>query len=436
MSGGGWLEDHPRLTALLVSMVLGVVFANSRHPLAVPFLAAVAAIVYATAVRPEWRIAVQEDARTRDRRRALRRFMGCLERAGIEVYEDETRVECCDADPPRFFVATTGYGMTRQRLAAMCEEALPTFGAVRYTLERVPTTGGGYGYDVAFHQTAATEALEALEVRYEDIVGERPTYKRVPVGLFEDGTTAAISLDNRNALVGGLPRSGKSVLLSVLITGLCRCDGERIVVLSPKALDFQAFAPRAEIYQQPDEMLEALRRVGDEIERRKEYCERTRRKKIDRFTMERPHIAIIVDEYAVIRNAQTQEDGGRKPRKIGMEIEQELFAIVSQGAFSGCQVCLTSQRLSSNVISTDLRDICAGNLVSFANGSETSDQMIFGEYAGAAPASQIPIRAKGVGYLFAEGDMEQPRLFKCALTDMETEARVAEQNKERKPMPR
>jgi hypothetical protein len=91
-------------------------------------------------------------------------------------------------------------------------------------------------------------------------------------------------------------------------------------------------------------MLDALKAVNEEIENRKHYCERTRRKKIDRFTPKRPHIAIIVDEYAVIRNAQTHEDGGKKTRKTGMEIEQELFAIVSQGAFSGCQVCLTSQR--------------------------------------------------------------------------------------------
>ena len=434
--GEGLVTDYKRTLAFFLGILFGGVFVHLGNPLlSIVCFAVVFVIGFCTVRYPDSAFAIQEDARSRQRRWLEGLLADCLAYEGLETSCYESSLVCYELEPAiRFQYESNAYGTSEGRIAAVCESALPLFAAVRFTVERTLSSDGGRNrYLIGFHRTSETEALEGMKVAYSDIEGEQPTYGRIPVGRYEDGGIAYMSFDNRNALIGGLPRSGKSVLLSVVVIGLCRCDNERVLVLSPKILDFQAFAERVELYQEPEEMLKSLTQINDEVESRKRYCERERKKKVETFTGERPHITIVIDEYAVIKGFQTLEEGKSKPRKIGEEIERELLKIVSQAAFAGVQVAITSQRLSSNVVSTDLRDICAGNLISFSNGSATSDKMVFGEYHEQAPASLIPIKAKGVGYIFSEGDMEKPRLFKCALTSVEDEYRIAGETAYMKP---
>ena len=425
----GWLEDNARSISLAVCLILGTTLAVFGVRLAIAFFLVAGTIVVLSINNPSSEFALQEDNRAKERRRLSDVFGECLEEDGIK---DAVEYVCYDADPPSFIVASNKYGLTEDRLRVMCDLSSPAFNSIRYSCEKIEIEKGISGYKIVFHEHGETETLDRISVKYKDIEDEEPSYGRIPVGMFDDGSIAYMSFDNRNALIGGLPRSGKSVLLSTMITGLCRCESERIVILSPKILDFQSFGCRADLYETPEEILDALKGIAAEIEMRKRYCVSRGLKKVEKFHEGMPHITIVIDEYAVIKASQMQGENG-KLRKIGIEIEQEIFRIVSQGAFAGCQVCITSQRLSSNVISTDLRDICAGNLLCFASGGKTSDEMIFGDYADEAPAHRIPVSSKGVAFIFQEGTMEHPRLFKAALTDMRTERRIAEGNRNKKP---
>ena len=133
----------------------------------------------------------------------------------------------------------------------------------------------------------------------------------LPIGIYADGSPVLVSLESRNALINGNPRSGKSVCLSALICSLLRCSGERVIVMSPKILDFQRFAPAVRLVKDPVSMLKCLGDLREEAERRKEYCERAYAKKIDPSFYDRfPHCTIIVDEFTVIKRSAVIDEKG------------------------------------------------------------------------------------------------------------------------------
>lgn len=440
-----WVANHPRLSivvaAALISGVLAVygLYAASLLVLFFPLR-----VIYLTIAHPESEAALQQDKRDRRKGELEELFVECLNTGGVEVLEEE-EFQCVGEEPPCFHYYPMAYGVNGERLGSIAEASLPRFGAIRKRVELLPKSEAGYfGYAITLHEKTELEVLSNLPVTYEDIASDEPTIKRIPIGKLEDGTTASISLDGKaGALLGGMPRTGKSVLLNNLIASLCRCGREpgqsggsqRIVVCSSKILDFAAFGERVELYQDPEAILEVLQQISEEVERRKEYCEKNSLKRIDQFTPSMPRIAIILDEYAVIKMATIEDPSGKKPRRIGKdEIEPVLFRLVSQGAFSGVFTLIASQRLSTNVVSGDLRSLIAGGvLISFASGDRDSDEMIFGSRYREAAACEIPVMAKGIGYLYTEGDMDEPRMFKAAMLSPEEEERIAKQTRNLKP---
>lgn len=440
-----WVTDHPRLTVIIVLFAIcGVMAVLGRYTAALALSLFPLRAVYLSIAHPENEAAIQQDRRDRQTKELGGHFLECLRKGGIEVMEDE-EYECVNADPPCFRYYPMTYGVSPKRVEEIAEASIPAFGAIRAQVERLPQNDAGFfGYEITLHSKTELEVLSEMKVEYGDIASEEPTNKAIPIGKFEDGTTATISLDGKaGALLGGMPRTGKSVLLNSIIASLSKCGGarssrmggsQRIVVISSKILDYAAFEDRAELYQDPEDILRALKEINEEVERRKKYCQRNRLKKIETFTPDMPHIAVLVDEFAVIKTTTIPDPGGKKPRRIGVEIEEEVFRLVSQGAFSGAFCLITSQRLSTNVISGDLRSLLAGGvLISFASGDQNSDEMIFGSRCVEARAHQIPVMAKGIGYVYCEGDMDAPRMFKAAMLAPEEEERIARETKKLKP---
>lgn len=413
--------------SLALFLVCLFVFAS---PLCVLFLWIAAYIIWVSVKDPESVWALQEDARQAEKRHYIERFIAAMNAGRVEQGDaaEEYEIRCEGVSPLVFVFTSSAYGATAERLAEVCDRAAPVFGAIRYTLEQTTTEDlHALEYRIAFYHHQPAETASALKVEYEDIADIVPTFDAIPIGKHEDGQIAYMNFKNRNALIGGLPRMGKSNLLSVLCLGLIRCGNtERLIVASPKILDFQAYKNHAELYETPEQILDAFITVNQEIERRKKYCILHGIKKLTTPTETEPHTVILVDEYAVIKGSKILEDGGRKWRKIGDEIEAELTKIVAQGGFANVQVVITSQRLSSQVIGTDLRELIAGNLVSFANSKQTSDEFIFGEISADAPASKIPMSAQGVAYLYTEGEMKKPEIIKAARLEEDTEERTIE----------
>lgn len=440
-----WAAKHPRL-ALTISLfiICGVLAILGYHAAALLLLLFPLRVVWLSIVHPESEAAIQQDKRDNRKEELGSQFLECLATGGITVSEDE-QYECVGEDPPSFCYYPMGYGVNRKRLGDIAEASLPIFGGIRSRVELLPKNDAGfYGYEITLHDKTEIDVLSNMTVEYEDIASEEPTNKAIPIGKLEDGSVVTISLDGKaGALLAGMPRTGKSVLMNSIIASLSRCgeepgcqDGgsQRIVVCSSKTLDFIEYEQRVELYEDPEDILSVLQEINEEVERRKRYCEANRLKKVSNFTPEMPHVALLLDEFAVLKMATISDPNGKKPRRIGEECQDELFKIVSQGPFAGVFTLITSQRLSTNVISGDLRSLLAGGiLISFASGDQNSDEMVFGSRCVEATACQIPVMAKGVGYVYCEGDMDEPRMFKAAMLKPEEEARIAKETKRLKP---
>lgn len=242
---------------------------------------------------------------------------------------------------------------------------------------------------------------------------------KLPIGMYADGSPVFMSLESRNALINGNPRSGKSVCLSALICSLLRCDNEHVIIMSPKILDFQRFAPAVELIKDADVMLERLKALKEESEARKLYCEQKFLKKIEPSLYSvYPHITVIVDEFTVIKKSTKADDKG-KTIKIGEQIEAEIMKLIAETGFAAFSFVLSTQRVSSTNMSTDIRDIVSGNRISFATSTPETDRMIFGEYATYAPCYEINRYQVGCGYISVDDAIPVP--FKGAFATEQDE---------------
>jgi hypothetical protein len=190
-------------------------------------------------------------------------------------------------------------------------------------------------------------------------------------------------------------------------------------------MDFANYEQRVELHDDPVDILNVISELNAEAENRKKYCLFTGRKKIDTFSDSLPHITLIVDEYAILRMSIVDDPDGKKPRKIGDEVEKAILQAVSRNAAYGMSIFLITQRFSSALIDTTTRSLLTSNLIGFSSGDARSDEMLFDTRADEAKACEIPISAKGIGYIYCEGIMDKPRMFRAAYIDANTEKQVA-----------
>lgn len=419
-----------RLYVLGASLTFGtILLINGDYLLSVVAFLPAVAIIYATICNPLSAIALQADGRSRAKACSYNLFIDALYFGGVidEHTEDgDFHLECLDAPEPDVFVLWTKQaGKSLSDIEDACKASLLAFDASEVLIEQVPNAIRKNGtYKITFSKANPIEDLTRRYISITSLGGSYPDVGKIPVGEFCDGSPVEVSLKEANMLVNGNPRSGKSVFLSVLICQLCKCQNERIVIMSPKLLDFANFtsAHACTLVSDPQKMLNVLQSLQDENARRKELCLASGQKKISSFSSDTPHITVIIDEYTVVRKAIIQE---KKPRKIGEEIELELMKLVAETGFAGISFVIATQRVSSTNISTDLRDLISGTRVSFATETEEANRMIFGPMAKSAPCHLIPTTAKGVGYISTSG--ATPRLFKSAIaTDLDEKSYACE----------
>lgn len=427
-----WVEDHTRLLAFIVfvgASLVAVVLGQCGLAFLLAWIPV--GMVWKTISNPESDIALQEDGRASERRRKKAEFLECLRKGRIEASEGE--VECWCLTPLTFSFHPTTYSASEKKVREVAEESLPLFKATRSRVDLLPQNKDGYyGYEITYHTQTEVEVLSDMEVSYVDISDEEPSYKGFCVGFYENGERAYLDFDSKSGMCVGISRSGKSCFTSVVCSKLCECENERVIICSAKIMDFMAYAERAELYREPLEILEALKEVNKEAEWRKQYCLQNGLKKISRFTSEMPHITLILDEYFILKTSTVEDPDGKKPRKVGDECERELLRLICQNSAFGCQVFVVSQKLSVDILPSLGRDQLV-NKVSFSSGSARADEQVFDTMAEEAKACEIPIEAKGVGYIYCEGSMTKPRMFKSAYIDEKTEKAIAERTKHLRP---
>lgn len=229
-------------------------------------------------------------------------------------------------------------------------------------------------------------------------------WRPVPVGVDENGQTVCLSLPERNLLIGGEPGAGKSAALSQLIAAAALDRNVRLWLLDGKMVELAGWAPVAERSAgiDPGEALEVMRALRAEMDNRYKVLLDRRLRKVTEADGLALHV-VACDELAYFL---TLPDRAQRT-----EFAELMRDLVSRGRAAGIVVLGATQKPSSEVVPTALRDLFGFRWAMRCNTSQASDTILGSGWATLGySAAQIPGANRGVGYLLAEEG--QPQLIR------------------------
>ena len=139
-------------------------------------------------------------------------------------------------------------------------------------------------------------------------------WDRIPVGVDEDGGTVAMSLPERNVLIGGEPGAGKSAALSLVIATAALDPNARLWLLDGKLVELAAWGPCAQGVAGSDigEAIELLREVRREMEARYRQLLANGRRKVARDDGLELHL-VAIDELAFYLSVEDRKQRSDSP---------------------------------------------------------------------------------------------------------------------------
>ncbi|WP_426506724.1 FtsK/SpoIIIE domain-containing protein [Dactylosporangium sp. McL0621] len=247
-------------------------------------------------------------------------------------------------------------------------------------------------------------------------------FNPVFLGIDEFGHDVYVPIIFRNLLPGGEPGAGKSSLLNNFVAHAALSLDCRLILLDGKRVELGLWKRVADVFVGPDieRALRVLRRVQQIMDNRYEYLDWCERRKIEPGDQITAYL-LAVDEIAyfsvTVGDKKTQE-----------EFSNLLRDVVARGRAVGIMVVAATQRPSSDIIPTSLRDLFAWRFAGRCTTDSSSDVVLgHGWAARGFSANTIAPNNQGVGYLIAEGGV--PKLVKSAyLSDLDIRriARYAE----------
>lgn len=235
----------------------------------------------------------------------------------------------------------------------------------------------------------------------------------IPVGLTEAGNDAMVSLPERNVLLGGEPGGGKSVALSQLVAAAALDPEVGISLFDGKRVELSVWKGCAERFVGPsiDDAIEALGELRDDMEARYEWLETEGRRKITRQDRQFALRIVFVDELALFTADPTAD------RKTLAELAGLLRDLVARGRAAGIIVVAATQKPSSDIVPTSLRDLFGFRWAMRCSTPQASDTILGQGWASLGfSATSIDSKDRGVGFLLAEG-AEPVRLRSFYLSD-------------------
>jgi DNA segregation ATPase FtsK/SpoIIIE, S-DNA-T family len=258
-------------------------------------------------------------------------------------------------------------------------------------------------------------------------------FDSVVIGIDEFGQPVRVPLIWRNMLIGGEPGSGKSALLNLLVAFAALCRNCRLVLFDGKQVELGQWRHCADAFVGPhiEQAIALLKRLQIMMDRRYEYllsCER--RKVADKVPVLSPTTGevrwepdaflpylVAIDEIAYY-SATT---GDKKQREDFAALLRDL---VARGRAVGVIVVAATQRPSSDIIPTSLRDLFAWRFAGRCTTNSSSDIVLGQGWAQLGwSANQISPNNPGTGLLIAENGV--PQLVKVAYLDDRTCAAIA-----------
>jgi S-DNA-T family DNA segregation ATPase FtsK/SpoIIIE len=231
------------------------------------------------------------------------------------------------------------------------------------------------------------------------------------LGIDEFGQPVYLPMIYRNILIGGEPGAGKSSLLNTIVGHAAVSTDVRLCLLDGKQVEFGLWEDIADVFVGPDiyHAIRTLIRVQKVMDNRYTFLRSRKRRKIgpnDLFGV----ILLACDEIAYF--SATAGD-----KNLQEKFSALLRDIVARGRAVGIIVAAATQRPSSDIIPTSLRDLFAWRFAGRCTTDVSSDIVLgHGWAARGFSSNSVDPSNQGVGYLIAEGGT--PNLCKAAyLTD-------------------
>ncbi len=238
------------------------------------------------------------------------------------------------------------------------------------------------------------------------------------VGIDEFGHAVRVPMIYRNMLIGGEPGAGKSALLNAIVAHAALSLDCRLVLLDGKQVELGQWRKCADAFVGPDiaQALSLLTRLQIMMDRRYAYLLDCERRKIAPADMFLPYV-LACDEIAYF----SATCGDKKTRE---EFAALLRDLVARGRAVGIIVVAATQRPSSDIIPTSLRDLFAWRFAGRCTTNSSSDIVLGQGWAQQGwSANTISPNNPGAGLLIAEGGL--PQLVKTAYLDDRTCTAIA-----------
>ena len=226
----------------------------------------------------------------------------------------------------------------------------------------------------------------------------------IPIAVAVDGAVVYTSPTENSYLIGGEPGGGKSVAASQIVAAAALDPRVRLFGIDGKRVELSLFAP---VFERLAHDLDDATDLLDELlalmfKRYAEMQARGLRKTDDAFEP----ILLVIDELALFTApGGTQKKGG--------EFSDRLRQLAALGRAAGVCILLSTQKPSSDVVDTSVRDLIRTRWALRCTTPQASDTILgAGRASTGYSAALIPASSRGRGLLLSEGsEPEHVRSF-------------------------
>ncbi|MGH9056872.1 MAG: FtsK/SpoIIIE domain-containing protein [Acidimicrobiales bacterium] len=228
-------------------------------------------------------------------------------------------------------------------------------------------------------------------------VGAWSLWDPIPVGLDDNGHHVEVSLPEHNVLIGGEPGAGKSAALSLLVAAAALDPTVTLWLFDGKLVELASwqFCTPHVVGPSLDEAIAVLDHLREEMDTRYAELLAWTRRKIAPDDGLGLHV-VVIDELALYLAT-----GERKTRD---RLAESLRDLIARGRAAGVIVLAATQRPSSDIVPTSVRDLFGFRWAMRCATRDASDTILGAGWAAEGySASDIDATARGVGYLLHEG---------------------------------
>lgn len=272
------------------------------------------------------------------------------------------------------------------------------------------------------NRSVLTYARDPLSEVHEYPHDHPVSMSSIPFGIAESGEVVTYPVAENSWLLGGLPGGGKSGGQTALLAGMAQLENCSIIGIDAKRVEVRPWEPRLSALAVDIPTIDdLLAKIVAEMLRRYKLLEKKGWKKI-RPCAETPQIALIIDELAEIVGTGLKEN-----KEVEERISSNVRRLMSLVRAAGVTVQLATQKPSSDIVPTSLRDMVISR-VAFACATDAQVDTILGAgscHAGAR-ADLIPRNRRGVAYAQTESSKNATRMRTFWIPD-EDVAGIAEE---------